>query len=90
MVSLNTNDASLWGRNPAHRQALVSEFVDKLGVIVTRKQVIAYLQSTGRTQAEATWLFNNRIFRSGRGSYTLQPLIADGDSTTVSQGAPLS
>lgn len=90
MVSLNTTDASLWGRNPSQRQALVREFVEKLGVVVTRKQVIAFLQSTGRTQAEATWLFNNRIFRSGRGAYTLQPLIADSDSTTVSQGASLS
>ena len=90
MVNLNTNDAGLWGRNPSHRQSLVREFVEKLGVIVTRKQVIAFLQSTGRTQAEATWLFNNRIFRSGRGSYTLQPLLADGDSTSVSQGAQLS
>jgi hypothetical protein len=88
MVSLNTTDASLWGRNPGQRQALVLEFVEKLGVIVTRKQVIAFLQSTGRTQAEATWLFNNKVFRSGRGAYTLQPLIAD--STTVSQGASLS
>jgi hemolysin-activating ACP:hemolysin acyltransferase len=90
MVNLNTNDASLWGRDPAHRQALVQEFVEKLGVIVTRKQVIAFLQSTGRTQAEATWLFNNRAFRASRGQYTLQPLIADGDTVTVSQGASLS
>lgn len=90
MVNLNANDASLWGRDPSQRQALVREFVEKLGVVVTRKQVIAFLQSTGRTQAEATWLFNNRIFRSGRGSYTLQPLLADGDTTTVSQGASLS
>ena len=88
MVSLNTSDASLWGRNPDQRQALVREFVEKLGVVVTRKQIIAFLQSTGRTQAEATWLFNNKVFRSGRGAYTLQPLIAD--STSVSQGASLS
>ena len=90
MVNLNTTDATLWGRDPGHRQALVREFVEKLGVVVTRKQVIAFLTSTGRTQAEATWLFNNRVFRAGRGSYTLQPLIADGDTTSVSQGAQLS
>ena len=90
MVNLNTTDASLWGRNPSERQALVREFVEKLGVVVTRKQVISYLQSTGRTQAEATWLFNNRVFRAGRGSYTLQPLIADGDNVSVSAGALLS
>lgn len=90
MVNLNTNDGSLWGRNPSQRQALVREFVEKLGVVVTRKQVIAYLNSTGRGQAEATWLFNNRIFRSGRGSYTLQPLIADGDTATAQHGAQLS
>ena len=90
MVNLNTTDGSLWGRNPTHRQALVREFVEKLGVVVTRKQVIAFLQSTGRTQAEATWLFNNRIFRSGRGAYTLAPLLAEENSTSVSQGAQLS
>lgn len=90
MVNLNTADSSLWGRNPAERQALVREFVEKLGVVVTRKQVLALLLSTGRTHTDATWLFNNRIFRSGRGSYTLQPLLADGDSTPVSQGAQLS
>ena len=91
MVNLKTNDASLWGRDPAHRQGLVQEFVEKLGVVVTRKQVIAFLQSTGRTQAEATWLFNNRLFRGSRGQYTLQPLIANGDVGTVSaEGASLS
>lgn len=91
MVNLNTNDASLWGRDPSHRQALVREFVEKLGVVVTRKQVIAFLQSTGRTQAEATWLFNNRLFRAARGQYTLQPLIANGDVGSVStEGASLS
>lgn len=91
MVNLKTNDASLWGRDPAQRQGLVQEFVEKLGVVVTRKQVIAFLQSTGRTQAEATWLFNNRLFRAARGQYTLQPLIANGDVETVSaEGAPLS
>lgn len=90
MVNLNTTDASLWGRNPAERQALVRELVEKLGVVVTRKQVISLLQSTSRTHAEATWLFNNRIFRASRGQYTLQPLISDVDKQTVSQGAPLS
>lgn len=90
MTNLNTTDATLWGRNPAHRQSLVREFVEKLGVVVTRKQVIAFLNSTGRTQAEATWLFNNRIFRAGRGSYTLQPLLADGDTASVPQSATLS
>lgn len=90
MVSLNTNNAQLWGRDASGRQALVRELVEKLGVVVTRKQVIALLQSTGRTQAEATWLFNNKTFRAGRGSYTLQPLIADGDSNPVQQGAQLS
>lgn len=90
MVNLNTTDASLWGRNPSHRQSLVLELVEKLGVVVTRKQVITYLNSTGRGQAEATWLFNNKIFRAGRGAYTLQPLIADGDTASVPQSASVS
>lgn len=90
MINLNTADSTLWGRNPAERQALVREFVEKLGVVVTRKQVLALLLSTGRTHTDATWLFNNRLFRSGRGAYTLQPLIADGSNATVSHGAQLS
>ena len=90
MVNLNVNNSSLWGRNPAHRQALVQEFVEKLGVIVTRKQVVALLEGSGRSRNEAMWLFNNRLFRATRGQYTLQPLIANDDSITVSQGASLS
>ena len=95
MVNLNVNDSTLWGRNPAARQSLVRELVEHIGVVVTRKQVIAFLDSTGRSYRDtAMWLFNDRRFRAARGSYTLQPLIADGsnttDTATVPQGASLS
>lgn len=90
MINLNLNDATLWGRNPGVRQSLVREFVENIGVVVTRKQVIAFLDSTGRSKDDAQWLFNNRRFRAARGSYTLQPLLADGDTATVPQGATLS
>lgn len=84
MVSLNTSDATLWGRNPAERQALVSELVEKVGVIVTRKQVLAFCESTGRTYNDVTWLFNNRIFRASRGQYTLQPVILENGALSAS------
>lgn len=77
MVTLNKTDASLWGRNPADRQALVTELIEKVGVIVTRKQVRAFLESTGRHYNDVTWLFNNRRFRAARGQYTLQPALVD-------------
>lgn len=90
MVNLRVTDHRLWGRNPAARQALVQELVEKFGVIVTRKQVMNFLTSQGRGQIEVNWLFNNRLFRAARGQYTLQPLIADGETVTVQNGALLS
>lgn len=76
MVTLNTSDTSLWGRDGAARQALVIELVEKFGVVVTRKQVKAFLQATNRHYNDVTWLFNNRRFRAARGQYTLQPALA--------------
>lgn len=87
MVTLNTSDASLWGRNAAARQQLVTELVDKLGVIVTRKDVLAFCESTGRTGNDVTWLFNNKLFRAGRGQYTLQPVLGASDAVAASNAA---
>lgn len=82
MVALNTSDSSLWGRDAANRQKLVTELVEKFGIIVTRKGVLAFCESTGRPRNDVTWLFNNKLFRAGRGQYTLQPVLAasDGDA----------
>ena len=90
MVNLKVTDHRLWGRNPSARQTLVQELVEKFGVIVTRKQVMHFLTSQGREQTEVNWLFNNRMFRAARGQYTLQPLIVDGDTVSVPNGALLS
>lgn len=87
MVTLNTTQSGLWGRNPADRQALVLGLIEKHGVVVTRKQVIAFAQSMGKTNADVRFLFNNRLFRAGRGQYTLQPLVLAGATSSAVEGA---
>jgi len=81
MVMVNTNATGVWGRNAAARQQLVRELVEHSGVIVNRKQVLAFIESTGRTINDVSWLLNGKQFRASRGQYTLQPLLAsDGAS----------
>jgi len=87
MVALNTTASGLWGRNPVQRQDLVSGLIEKHGVIVTRKQVIAHAQSVGLSNAEVRFLFNNKMFRAGRGQYTLAPLVLDNGAATASNVA---
>jgi hypothetical protein len=83
MVMVNTNATGVWGRNAAARQQLVRELVEQAGVIVNRKQVLAFIESTGRTVNDVSWLLNGKQFRASRGQYTLQPLLAgDGASTS--------
>jgi hypothetical protein len=89
MVTLNTSGNGLWGRDVAGRQALVTGLVEKHGVIVTRKQVLAFAASIGKSNADVRFLFNNKMFRAGRGQYTLQPLLAD-DSTVDTGAASVS
>lgn len=84
MVTLNTTQSGLWGRNPADRQALVQGLIEKHGTVVTRKQVLAFAQSIGKTNADVRFLFNNRLFRAGRGQYTLQPLMVDSTGAAAS------
>lgn len=76
MVMVNTNATGVWGRNAAARQQLVRELVEQAGVIVNRKQVLAFIESTGRTINDVSWLLNGKQFRASRGQYTLQPLLA--------------
>ena len=80
MVTLNTSATGVWGRNAAARQALVSELVEQCGVIVNRKQVMSFIESTGRTVNDVSWLLNGKAFRAARGQYTLQSLIASGEA----------
>lgn len=87
MVTLNTSGNGLWGRDAAGRQALVSGLIEKHGLIVTRKQVIAFATSVGKTNADVRFLFNNKMFRAGRGQYTLQPLVLDNSAASVSSVA---
>lgn len=87
MVALNTSATGLWGRNPSQRQDLVAGLVEKHGVIVTRKQVIAYAQSINLSNAEVRFLFNNKMFRAGRGQYTLAPLVVDNSAAAASNVA---
>lgn len=77
MVTLNVTNHKLWGRHPDRRQQLVTELVTQLGPVVTRKQVLAFCESTGRVLNDVTWLLNNKTFRASRGQYTLQPLLAE-------------
>jgi len=83
MVNLNTTQNGLWGRTPADRQALVLSIIEKHGLVVTRKQVLAVAQSMGKTNADVRFLFNNKAFRAGRGQYTLQPFVADTASVSA-------
>jgi len=86
MVMVNTNATGVWGRNAAARQQLVRELVEQAGVIVNRKQVLAFIESTGRTVNDVSWLLNGKQFRASRGQYTLQPLLAgDGDGASTSE-----
>ena len=83
MVTLNTAATGVWGRNASARQALVRELVEQCGVIVNRKQVMAFIESTGRTVNDVSWLLNGKSFRAARGQYTLQSLISSGDATAT-------
>jgi hypothetical protein len=87
MVSLNVSDKKLWGRAPAARQQIVTELLQQFGTIVTRKQVISFIQSTGRTLNDVTWLLNGKVFRASRGQYSLQPLVLPNGSAVASTGS---
>jgi hypothetical protein len=87
MVALNTTTAGLWGRNPAERQALVQSIVEAHGLVVTRKQILAHATAAGKGTADVRWLFNNKLFRAGRGQYTLAPLV---DSSAVNASTEAS
>lgn len=77
MRKLNLTGERLWGRQPSVRQSIVQHLLESVGVVVTRKQVIAAMQTINRTKDDVQWLFNDRRFRVGRGQYTLQPLLLE-------------
>ena len=87
MVSLNVSEAKLWGRFPGARQQLVTELVQQFGMVVTRKQVVSFIESTGRTLNDVTWLLNGKAFRAARGQYSLQTLVLTNGSGVASGGA---
>lgn len=84
MVTVNTNATGVWGRDPSARQQLVRELVEHSGVVVNRKQVLAFIEATNRTINDVSWLLNGKQFRASRGQYTLQSLLA-GDSATTTE-----
>jgi hypothetical protein len=75
MATLNTSDKKLWGRHPTERQQVVLSLLQTFGTVVTRKQVLDHVVTIGKEYNDVTWLLNNRLFRLGRGRYTLQPLL---------------
>jgi len=85
MIKLNNN--AKWGRNPAERQALVTELVGAYGAIVTRPQVLQFLKATNRTVNSVSWLLNGTVYRAGRGQYSLNTLILPEDNSVTQASA---
>lgn len=63
------------------KKALVQALRDKHGDIVTRKQVLAHTTANGLEKPR--WLFNNKAFRAGRGSYDLSKVSATATATAT-------
>ena len=89
MVTLNTSAERLWGRDPVGRQELISGMIEAFGTVVTRQQVLAHsIATTGKTPAVANlyaqFLFNNKLFRAGRGQYTLVPFMLNAPGAELS------
>lgn len=88
MIKLNDN--AKWGRNPAERKQLVTELYTKYGIIVSRKQVMDFIESTGRTIKHVAWLVNRTSYRCGRGEYTLKSLIIENPITVTVESVEAS
>lgn len=86
MVNLNVSEKKLWGRFPGTRQQLVTDLIAQFGMVVTRKQIVSFVESTGRTMNDVSWLLNGKIFRAARGQYTLSPLVLSNGSDVASGG----
>lgn len=65
------------------KRALVEQLVDKFGNLVTRKQVLSYVKSTGLTIQDVRFIFNTRSLRAGRATYDLSSLVDGSESVAV-------
>lgn len=63
------------------KQSLVKGLNEKFGNTVSRKQVMAYVSDNKLDKPR--WLFNNKAFRAGRGTYDLSKVT--GNLATTSQ-----
>lgn len=54
------------------KRALVTSLQAKFGNTVTRRQVLDFVGTSGE---KPRWLFNNKAFRAGRGSYDLTKVL---------------
>ena len=81
-MSVKVRDDVKLGRNADARRQLIVELVTQLGPVVTRKQVVSFIQATGRTRNDVSWLLNDRQYRASRGQYTLQPLLVETTTAT--------
>ena len=67
------------------KKALVNALRTQYGATVTRKQVLAYTEQNGLDKPR--WLFNNKNFRAGRGSYDLNKVAGTAADTAVATAA---
>lgn len=66
------------------KRDLAAKIAENLGNIVTRKQVLGFVKSNGGSIADVRWIFNNKLFRAGRGQYDLSKLNSvETESETV-------
>lgn len=63
----------------ASKLLLAAKLAEVLGPIVTRKEVIAYIEATGIEFSEVRWIFNNKKLRAGRARYDLSSFFDPGD-----------
>lgn len=52
------------------KQMLVSDLIERHGLTVNRKELLAYTQGAGLDHPN--WLLNNKSLRAGRGAYNLE------------------
>jgi len=64
------------------KATLITALREKFGDVVTRKQVLSHVTTSGIEIPH--WLFNNKSFRAGRGSYDLSKVpVKQTNSTTA-------
>ncbi len=65
------------------KQALLEELKERVGVVVSRQQVLSYIKARGGSIADVRFIFNNKVFRAGRGQYDLTAGAAVVESPVV-------